>query len=148
MVLVEEFNNAHLECLVDSNPVNERVVSWLRRKDETETVPLTSSSSSSSSNSGSFDDDESFYSRMRSDIEILSDDAQQFSNGPKIKSSLLVMNATLEDSGTSFDCIANNGIGKESKSTITLLVLREYPYSSSSSSSFFFSPLLFSFWHK
>ncbi|KAF7487628.1 Nephrin [Sarcoptes scabiei] len=62
---------------------------------------------------------------MHSEIEIFSDDQQQFSDGSRIKSSLLIMNATIHDSGTSFDCIADNGIGKPSKSTTTLLVLHK-----------------------
>ena len=115
MVLVEQDSTAHLECFVDSNPVNERVISWVRRKNETDIVPL---------NPSSFDED-SFYDRMRSDVEILTEDGFASVDGAKMKSSLLIMNATLQDSGTSFDCIANNGIGKESKSTLTLLVLRK-----------------------
>lgn len=119
MVLVEEFSNAHLECYVDSNPVNERVIQWVRRKNETEIVPI----------NGSEEDDESYYNRMRSDLELFNDDNQQQSghvvDDAKMKSSLLIMNATLQDSGTSFDCIADNGIGKAAKSTLTLLVLRK-----------------------
>ncbi|KAJ6218009.1 hypothetical protein RDWZM_009166, partial [Blomia tropicalis] len=119
MVLVEEFSNAHLECYVDSNPVNERVIQWVRRKNETEIVPI----------NGSEEDDESYYNRMRSDLELFNDDNQQQSghvvDDAKMKSSLLIMNATLQDSGTSFDCIADNGIGKAAKSTLTLLVLHK-----------------------
>ena len=117
MVLVEQDSTAHLECYVDSNPVNERVISWVRRKNETDILPL---------NPSSFEDDESFYNRMRSDVEIFTEDGGvPLPEGAKMKSSLLIMNATLQDSGTSFDCIANNGVGKESKSTLTLLVLRK-----------------------
>lgn len=126
-MLVEEFQNAHLECFVDSNPVNERVISWQRRRNETELPAVPPLSTAVSSSSSSFDDDdESVYNRMRSDVEILSEEAQQFTSGAKVKSSLLILNATLDDSGTSFDCIANNGIGKVIQSTLTLLVLRKF----------------------
>lgn len=119
LVLVEEFSNANLECYVDSNPVNERVVTWQRRRNDTADIV------GNGVGGGVADDEESFYSRMRSDVEILSSETQPFANGAKLKSSLLLVNATLQDSGTSFDCIANNGVG-EAKATLTLLVLREY----------------------
>lgn len=121
LVLVEEFSNANLECYVDSNPVNERVVTWQRRRNET-VGPIVGGGGIGAVNS---DDEESFYSRMRTDVEILSSETQPFADGAKLKSSLLLMNATLQDSGTSFDCIANNGVG-EVKATLTLLVLRKY----------------------
>src|SRR5699024_7456422 len=107
MVLVEENSNAHLECYVDSNPVSEKVITWKRRKNESERiVPLGSSS---------FEDESSSRGeRMRPDVEIFTEESGPFADGAKMKSSLVVINATLQDSGTSFDCIADNGIGKES----------------------------------
>lgn len=123
---------------MDSNPANEHVVSWLRRKNDSNNInSIMPISSTSSGSSISFDDDAdlssaSVYNRMHSEVEILTDDGQHPSqtgeDSVKIKSSLLIINATLQDSGTSFDCIANNGIGKESKSTVTLLVLRMYSH--------------------
>ena len=120
IVQVEEYSNAHLECLVNSNPVNERVISWVRRKNETDQISILNL------NPSSYEDDEFFYNRMRSDVEILNEESALFADGAKMKSSLYIMNATLQDSGTSFDCIANNGVGKEAKSTVTLLVLRKF----------------------
>lgn len=129
IILIEEYQNAHLECYVDSNPFNEHVIKWFRRRNNSDDQFLSPSSSLSSSSSSlsSYDDDqEPYFNRMHSEIEIFSDDQQQFSDGSRIKSSLLIMNATIHDSGTSFDCIADNGIGKPSKSTTTLLVLRKF----------------------
>nr|XP_046920413.1 nephrin-like isoform X2 [Dermatophagoides farinae] len=134
MVLVDEYHNAHLECFIDANPINEHVIQWIRRKNDSDygsssinvhhhhNVPLLTSSSSSSS----FDDiASSSTNRMHSEVELLSEESQPFADGAKLKSSLLIINATLRDSGSIFECLANNGIGKEVKSSIILLVLHK-----------------------
>lgn len=137
MVLVDEYHNAHLECFIDANPINEHVIQWIRRKNDSDygsssinvhhhhNVPLLTSSSSSSS----FDDiASSSTNRMHSEVELLSEESQPFADGAKLKSSLLIINATLRDSGSIFECLANNGIGKEVKSSIILLVLRKLSF--------------------
>lgn len=118
LVFIEEFSTATLECYVDANPIPKKVIKWIRRKNDSEsTVPLSSS----------FDEDESAYhtARIRYETEVFEEDSPAYADGIKVKSSLVISNATLQDSGTSFDCIADNGVGKESKSTMTLLVLRK-----------------------
>lgn len=128
LVMVDEYHNAHLECFIDANPINEHVIQWIRRSNDSDYgslvhhhhVPLTSS----------FDDSDDIASlsshRMHSEVELLSEESQPFADGAKLKSSLLIINVTLRDSGSTFECVANNGIGKEVKSAITLLVLRKY----------------------
>lgn len=123
MVLVEEGSSAHFECFVDANPVNEHVITWKRRKNDSESIVLSSPSS--------FDEEEStVFNRMHTDVEILSSEEASggglFADGAKMKGTLVIVNATLADSGTSFDCLADNGVGKRSKSTMTLLVLRKF----------------------
>ncbi len=133
LVLVEVGANAHFECLVDANPVNEQVITWKRRKNDSESsVP--SSSSSSSSYDKSDDSEESssssVFNRMRTDVEVFNSEENGASpssfGGVPLKGTLMVLNASLADSGTSFDCLADNGVGKRSKATMTLLVLRKF----------------------
>lgn len=135
LVLVEVGANAHFECLVDANPVNEQVITWKRRKNDSESsVP--SSSSSSSSYDKSDDSEESssssVFNRMRTDVEVFNSEENggvspsNFGGGVPLKGTLMVLNASLADSGTSFDCLADNGVGKRSKATMTLLVLRKF----------------------
>nr|XP_027194216.1 nephrin-like isoform X2 [Dermatophagoides pteronyssinus] len=135
IVMVDEYHNAHLECYLDANPINEHIIRWIRHKNDSDynsmihyhhhNVPLSSSSSSSSS----YDDLDDIVStsshRMHSEVELLPEESQPFADGAKLKSSLLILNVTLRDSGSIFECLANNGIGKEVKSAITLLVLHK-----------------------
>jgi hypothetical protein len=108
LVMVDEGGNAYLECNVDSNPTTDNTITWRRRRNETDgsSTPIDSL-------------------RMRSTVESVDGN----SNGNteiKLKSTLVIYNATLEDSGASFDCVANNGIGETDTSTAVVLVLREY----------------------
>lgn len=138
LVLVEVGANAHFECLVDANPVNEQVITWKRRKNDSESSVPSSSSSSSSSYDKSDDSEESsssssVFNRMRTDVEVFNQGEENggvfssnFGGGVPLKGTLVVLNASLADSGTSFDCLADNGVGKRSKATMTLLVLRKF----------------------
>lgn len=135
MVLVEEGSSAHFECFVDANPVSEQVITWKRRKNESESVVPSNPSSSSYDDDESSSSSSSVFNRMRTDVEIFNTEESTSNgggnsppDGAKMKGSLVVLNATLADSGTSFDCLAGNGIGKKSKSTMTLLVLRKCPF--------------------
>ena len=139
LVLVEVGANAHFECLVDANPVNEQVITWKRRKNDSESSVPSSSSFSSSSYDKSDDSEESssssssVFNRMRTDVEVFNQgeenggvSSSNFGGGVPLKGTLVVLNASLADSGTSFDCLADNGVGKRSKATMTLLVLRKF----------------------
>ena len=67
---------------------------------------------------------------MRTDVEVFNSEENGASpssfGGVPLKGTLMVLNASLADSGTSFDCLADNGVGKRSKATMTLLVLRKF----------------------
>jgi len=135
LVQVEQEGNAIIECLVDANPATERTITWKARSKSNFSL---SSTGESQANYVEIDQ-----TRMRVIVELVQqNDATQdekvittklFSSltpaqrkSVKVKSSLVIYNVSIEDSASSFDCFANNGInGTSDVATSTLLVLRK-----------------------
>lgn len=109
--MVDEWANAYLECSVDANPTTETTITWRRRyrneSDAVSTQPIDSN-------------------RMQVSVEGIDSTTSQTNSQITLKGTLIIFNTSLEDSGQSFECVANNGVGDSDISIATLLVLRMF----------------------
>lgn len=111
LVMVDEWADAYLECYVNANPSPETTIKWRRRyRNETDT----------GLNSQAIDS-----ARMTTLVESVDQTSSQANSQITLKGTLVIYNASLEDSGQAFECVANNGVGDTDTALITLLVLRE-----------------------
>ena len=109
--MVDEGATAYLECNIDANPTTDTTITWRRRfrneSDGTSTQPIDSD-------------------RMRVSVEGIDATTSHGSAQISLKGTLIIYNASLEDSGHTFECVANNGVGDTDTAITTLLVLRQY----------------------
>ena len=109
--MVDEGATAYLECNVDANPTTDTTITWRRRirneSDAISTQPIDSD-------------------RMRVSVEGIDTTTSHTQSQLSLKGTLIIYNASLQDSGQSFECVANNGVGANDTAVSTLLVLREF----------------------
>lgn len=112
MVMVEEWADAYIECYVNANPTPDSTIQWRRRfRNDTDTGVQRPSIDSA---------------RMTTLVEMVdTSSSSQAQSEITVKATLVIYNASLEDSGQSFECVANNGVGDSDTAVATLLVLRK-----------------------
>lgn len=112
--MVDQWADAYIQCYVDANPTPETTIQWRRRmrneSDATTASPLALDSV-----------------RMTTLVEAVdtTSSSSQANSQMTLKATLVIYNASLEDSGQSFECVANNGVGDTDTAVATLLVLRK-----------------------
>ena len=113
MVMVDEWADAYIECYVDANPTPDTTIQWRRRLRNDTDAGVNAQTIDSSRMTTMVESVDTVSSSSQANIQI------------SLKATLVIYNASLEDSGQSFECVANNGVGDTDTAVATLLVLRK-----------------------